>query len=247
MDKILNSFIPKKSLCSDIWSNPESDDFQSIKLDKDVREHLILIAKDFVDSIGVDTFAIEDILFVGSLANYNWSDYSDVDLHLVVDKNKFNEDQTLTDEFFTAKKEVYNLKHNIKVRNFDVEVYVQDISEELEASDGIFSVLYNKWRKTPTKDKPSVNKTDIVKKVKEFNKKLSDIQSEEDSEAKLLKLKKLKEKIRAYRKSGLSDSGEYSTENLVFKYLRRSGYMDKLAEIGINVKDEFLSLENELY
>lgn len=247
MDKILNSFIPKKTLCPDVWSNPTSDDFSTIKLDRDVREHLILISKDFIESIGVDSFAIEDILFVGSLANYNWSDYSDVDLHLVVDKSKFNEDQDLTDEFFTAKKEIYNLKHNIKVKNFDVEVYVQDITEELEASDGIYSVLYNKWRKTPTKEKPLVNKADIIKKVKEFNKKLSDIEKEEDTDAKLLKLKKLKEKIRAYRKSGLSDSGEYSTENLVFKYLRRSGYMDRLSNMGIDIKDEFLSLENELY
>ena len=117
----------------------------------------------------------------------------------------------------------------------------------MEASDGIYSVLYNKWRKTPTKEKPQVNKTDIIKKVKEFNKKLSDIEKEEDTDAKLLKLKKLKEKIRAYRKSGLSDSGEYSTENLVFKYLRRSGYMDRLSNMGIDIKDEFLSLENELY
>ena len=247
MDKILTSFIPQKTLCHDIWENPSSNDFSKIKLDKDVREHLILIAKDFIESIGVDSFVIEDILFVGSLANYNWSDYSDIDLHIVVDKEKFNEDQTLTDEFFSAKKEIYNLKHNIKIKNFDVELYIQDINEVLDASDGIYSVLYNKWRKTPTKEKPPVNKKDIIKKVKEFNKKLDDINNEEDADAKILKLKKLKEKIRAYRKSGLSDSGEYSTENLVFKYLRRSGYMDKLSDIGIDVKDEFLSLENEEY
>jgi hypothetical protein len=247
MDNIIKSFNVRATLYSDIWDNAGSDDFKTIKLHKDVREHLISIAKDFIESLGIDTFVIEDILFVGSLANYNWSEYSDIDLHIVIDKEAVNDDLDLVDEFFTAKKEVYNLKHNIKVKGFDVELYVQDIKEELDASDGIYSILYNKWRKEPSKDKPSFSKTDIVKKVKEFTKKLSDIEKEEEPDAKLLKLKKLKEKIRAYRKSGLNATGEYSTENLVFKYLRRSGYMDKLADLGIDIKDEFLSLENEQY
>lgn len=247
MDNIIKSFNIRATLYSDIWNNAGSDDFKTIKLHKDVREHLISIAKDFIDSLGIDTFVIEDILFVGSLANYNWSEYSDIDLHIVIDKEAVNEDLDLVDEFFSAKKDVYNLKHNIKVKGFDVELYVQDVKEELDASDGIYSILYNKWRKEPSKEKPSFNKTDIVKKVKEFMKKLSDIEKEEEPDAKLLKLKKLKEKIRAYRKSGLNATGEYSTENLVFKYLRRSGYMDKLANLGVDIKDEFLSLENEQY
>jgi hypothetical protein len=247
MDNIIKSFTVRASLYSDIWDNASSDDFKTIKLHKDVREHLISIAKDFIESFGIDSFVIEDILFVGSLANYNWSEYSDVDLHIVIDKEKVNDDTELVDEFFTAKKEVYNLKHNIKVKGFDVELYVQDIKEELDASDGIYSILYNKWRKEPSKDKSPVNKSDIIKKVKEFVKKLSDIKKEEEPDAKLLKLKKLKEKIKAYRKSGLNATGEYSTENLVFKYLRRSGYMDELADLGVDIKDEFLSLENEQY
>jgi len=247
MDNILQSFTVRPSLYSDIWENPSSDNFKEIKLKKEIREHLIAIAKDFIDSLGIDTLAIEDILFVGSLANYNWSEYSDIDLHIVIDKPKVNDDSILVDEFFTAKKELYNLKHNIKIKGFDVELYVQAADEVLDTADGIYSILYNKWRKEPNKQTPQINKKDIVKKVKEFNKKLIDISKEEDPDAKILKLKKLKEKIRAYRKSGLNATGEFSTENLVFKYLRRSGYMDKLADMGVDVKDEFLSLENQQY
>jgi hypothetical protein len=247
MDNILKSFTVRPSLYSDIWENPSSDNFKEIKLKKEVRERLIAIAKDFIESLGIDSFAIEDILFVGSLANYNWSEYSDIDLHVVIDKKAVNDDNILVDEFFTAKKELYNLKHDIKIKGFDVELYVQDIEEVLDAADGVYSILYSKWRKEPSKEKPEINKKDIVKKVREFDKKLMDIANEKDADAKILKLKKLKEKIRAYRKSGLNSTGEFSTENLVFKYLRRSGYMDKLADMGIDVKDEFLSLENLEY
>lgn len=247
MDNILSSFIVKPNLYSDIWENASSDNFKEIKLKKEIRERLIAIAKDFIESFGVDTFAIEDILFVGSLANYNWSEYSDIDLHIVIDKTSVNDDAILVDEFFNAKKQLYNLKHDIKIKGFDVELYVQDAAEVLDTNDGIYSILYNKWRKEPNKEKPEINKKDIVKKVKEFNKKLNDITYEEDPDAKILKLKKLKEKISAYRKSGLNAIGEFSTENLVFKYLRRSGYMDKLADMGIDIKDAFLSLENQEY
>ena len=168
MDNILQSFTVRPSLYSDIWENPSSDNFKEIKLKKEIREHLIAIAKDFIDSLGIDTLAIEDILFVGSLANYNWSEYSDIDLHIVIDKPKVNDDSILVDEFFTAKKELYNLKHNIKIKGFDVELYVQAADEVLDTADGIYSILYNKWRKEPNKQTPQINKKDIVKKVKEF-------------------------------------------------------------------------------
>ena len=106
-------------------------------------------------------------MFVGSLANYNWSEYSDIDLHIVIDKKAVNDDAVLVDEFFTAKKELYNLKHNIKIKGFDVELYVQAADEVLDTADGIYSILYNKWRKEPNKQTPQINKKDIVKKVKE--------------------------------------------------------------------------------
>ena len=45
---------------------------------------------------------IEDLRLTGSLANYNWSEYSDVDLHLVVDFEKIDEDIELVKAFFDS-------------------------------------------------------------------------------------------------------------------------------------------------
>ena len=39
---------------------------------------------DFIESFGVEFF-IHDVVLTGSLANYNWSQYSDVDLHIIID------------------------------------------------------------------------------------------------------------------------------------------------------------------
>jgi len=46
------------------------------------------------------------------------------------------------------------------------------------------------------------------------------------------KIKKVWDKVKRYRKSGLeSEGGEFSTGNLVFKLLRRNGYIGKILDM----------------
>lgn len=53
------------------------------------------------------------------------------------------------------------------------------------------------------------------------------------------KIKKVWQKIKNYRKSGLeSESGEFSIGNLVFKLLRRNGYISKVMELKRNLYDK---------
>ena len=243
MDSILNSFKLRDTLNPEIWDNVNSGDFSSIKLKSDIRKHLLDIAKDFIDSFNIETIEIEDVLFVGSLTNYNWSNYSDVDLHVLIDKSKLGTDPVIADELFDAKKQNFNLKHDIKIKGYDVELYAQDVNETLD-SKGKYSVLYNKWIDTPSIEDFELDKASVIKKVKEFNKMLGTLEKMEDSKDKLTKIDAFKEKIRKYRKNGLMSGGELSNENLVFKYLRRSGFMEKLSDLKTNTTDSILSLEN---
>ena len=55
--------------------------------------------------------------------------------------------------------------------------------------------------------------------------------------------KKIKTKISRMRKSGLDREGIYSPENLAFKMLRNSGYLQKLSSLKINAYDKMMSLE----
>ena len=75
----LNSFESKNRLNPKIWS--------SNKLKTDVKKQLLKIADDFFDSLDIPWVDIKDIRLTGSLANYNWSEYSDLDVHLIVDYN----------------------------------------------------------------------------------------------------------------------------------------------------------------
>ena len=244
MDQILNSFKLQETLNPEIWDNVDSDDLAQIKLKKDIRIGLLNIAKDFVDSFKIQELEIEDVYFVGSLTNYNWSNFSDIDLHVVLDKTKISADIDVATELFDAKKEVYNNNHDIKVKGYDVELYAQDINEKLNSKGGVYSVLFSKWVDSPSKKEFSLDKKTILNKVKEFNKTINNLISMDDSEEKIKKIKLFKDKLRKYRKSGLHDGGEMSNENLVFKYLRRSGIIQKLNNIKTKTHDTLLSVEN---
>ena len=56
-------------------------------------------------------------------------------------------------------------------------------------------------------------------------------------------IENLKEKLKDYRKTGLEKEGEYSYENLVFKYLRRSNLIEKLYNTITKQTDKELSVE----
>ena len=61
----------KDDLDRDIWNDKD-------QLKPEIREKLLEIANDFWESQDLDSVEIKDIIFTGSLANYNWSKFSDV-------------------------------------------------------------------------------------------------------------------------------------------------------------------------
>ena len=63
---------------------------------------LINIAKHYYESLQLNV-PISDITLTGSLANYNWSNYSDFDVHIVIDINKFGEKKDLIKDLIDAK------------------------------------------------------------------------------------------------------------------------------------------------
>jgi predicted nucleotidyltransferase len=231
--KILDSFSVKDTLNPKVWENPKNPD-KSVMIPK-IRETLLRIAEKFIEYLGEDVF-VENIVLTGSLANYNWSEFSDFDLHVLVDLQQYEDDTDLYKELFNLKKQVFNDKHNIRIYGYDVEVYAQDVEEE-HYSSGVYSVMNNEWVSEPKKFKSNVDKTILEKKIKNWTEKIdSAIEEEKD-------LEKIKTKLKDYRKSGLEKDGELSYENLVFKFLRRSGHIQKLFDTANKEVDKELSIE----
>lgn len=141
---VLNSFKTKSELNQDIWKDN--------KLNPKVRTKLLKIAKDFFDSLDLpENVKMVDVIFTGSLANYNWSKFSDIDLHIVLDFKDINGDQKFKEDFFYAYKSLWNQDHDITVYGYPVELYAQDRTAKLTASASVYSVKNDKWIIEPKK------------------------------------------------------------------------------------------------
>jgi len=236
--EIVKSFEVRDSLSTDIFEGKDGEFF----MHKEIREKLMDVTEKFMDYLDIEFF-IHDVILTGSLANCNWSKYSDVDLHILVDYNETDYNLELLKGFFNSKRSLWNKQHEILVKGFDCEIYVQDVNEPHHAS-GIYSVLNNEWLVTPIKTIESIDKSMILKKSEDFEDKIDEISERFDKGEDVLEdIKLLKVKLKKFRQSGLDDGGEFSYENLAFKLLRRNGYIGKLLDIQTKTTDKKLSIE----
>jgi hypothetical protein len=244
---ILKSFRVKDNLNSDIWEKTNGDYVMKSK----VRDRLLKISNDFIEFLDVN-LVISDIIMSGSLANYNWSDYSDVDIHILANFTQFNEtEKPLYEDLFFLKKSIYNKKHNITIYGYEVELYVEDESQVHDVKNiAKYSILNDEWIETPIKEHVDVNHNKIKSKSKQWmniiDSLIDNINDEDFEEAKEL-INKYNDKLRKYRTCGLQKDGEYSEENLVFKVLRRNGYLEKIRSLKDKLVDKKLSLKEFRY
>lgn len=223
---------PKDELNPELWDGN--------KLKKEIRYQLLKIAKAFYDFLKVDA-KLKDVIFTGSMANFNWTSKSDIDLHLMLDLDSMAEPREFVEEYTWAKKIIWNDRRNITIKGYDVEVFAKD-KENLYSSKGVYSVLRDEWIQEPKKEIGDIDEIAVKEKAANIMNKIDIIANIKGEEEKLLQADALKEKIRSMRDSALEKGGEFSTENLVFKVIRKNGYLDKLFSIRDTALDKTLSL-----
>jgi hypothetical protein len=204
-------------------------------LDTEVAAKLEDIARAFEDFIGVD-LEILDYTITGSNANYTWTEYSDLDLHLIIPGTPTDEQR----ELFNAKKALWSEQHDISIKGLPVECYVQG-EDEPHHSTGVYSLSKDQWLVEPKKVKPSVDDAAIEAKKDAILAQIEQALLSRD----LAKLRSVKDKITQMRKAGLERAGEWSVENLVFKILRNLGLIDQITEKIRELEDAELSLEQQ--
>jgi len=237
IDPVLKSFQPQGKLNPLFWPGEGS------QLNPRIRKVLLKTAKQFITDWGLHKkMKIHDIRLTGSLANYNWSKYSDVDLHIVVEYSDLNKDEALVEKLFALLKARWNDIHDIKINGYEIEVYVED-NDEKHIATGLYSVLRDAWIKEPEQATAEVDEDDIVTKVRYFFRlyeALVDKFSKGDYEFVIKTITKTKDKIKKMRQVGLEREGEFSTENLAFKVLRRTELLQKYNELFIKATDKGL-------
>jgi hypothetical protein len=237
-DLDLESFNIHGQLCSKIW---DGDELKGV-----VRRRLLDIAQEFYKSLKLDRGVLSDIVFVGSLCNYNWSTYSDIDIHLVMDFSHIDGSPELLRTYFDLKKDNWKSKHDIRIYGFDVEMYVEDTLKS-PTSEGRYSVLTDSWIKKPSRIGFHINKVKVRLKAEMFIdavKEVMVLKEMDNPERAYEYANRLYNKIFTYRKAGLEKGGEFSTENIVFKALRRNGTIDELRNLKNELFGEMLTLHD---
>lgn len=213
-------------------------------LNPEVRKRLLKIASEFYKFLEIKA-PVKSIKLIGSMANFNWSSQSDIDLHLFFDFSEINSDTDLVGNYLFSKKSLWNERHNIQVKGYSVELYAQDINEK-PYSAAIYDLLKNEWEIKPTIENFGIDKTTLISKVVSIINCIENLESEKNEPESIFeKGSDLKEKIRKMRQSGLEQGGEFSLENLAFKFLRNNDYIKRLVDLTKTAYDDNLSLKEQ--
>jgi hypothetical protein len=248
--KRFDSFLYEKELALElhdhlnkkIW---EEDDKGKLVLIPEVREKLLTIAEVWREFANVPEKAVKNILLTGGLANYNYTDYSDLDLHLLVDYDLItkSEDKEFLLDYYRDKKFIWALKHSdITIKGYPVELYAQPMTQVPREGQGIYSIKNNRWVQEPVhKNIDFTNDPYLKDKVAYYEKYINSIITSDKPN--MDAIEKLKEKIKRMRNNAIAKGGEFSKDNLVFKALRNDGLLDKLGEYQTNLRAKELSLK----
>ncbi len=239
----LSSFKPKTELHPKLWVNN--------KLNSRVRLRLLDIADDFIDTLAVDWVKPKDIVFTGSLANYNWSKYSDIDIHVILDYNKVYKKKEFVEDYFSSKKELWLNEHpKLSIYGFPIELYVEDTNEQ-STSSGIYSLNKNEWIKEPVDFEDVKLNAKYIKdyaaklmtQIDNIEKKQKNAKDDYKVEQCRKELLKIFDRLKKIRKEGLNKGGEMSSGNIIFKILRRTKYIDKIWELINTSYDKINSIK----
>ena len=215
-----------------------------------VRDKMLEIVDTFLEDLKEQDIKIkvDDVLFIGSNASYNYTKDSDIDLHILANAKSANYDKEIAAALYGAYRTIFNKQLDITLYDIPLEVFVET-EDSARVSNGVYSVKKNTWIKKPVaEDIPEYDIKALDELIDTWEAKckdlIADIKADKlDDEKKVVKM--LEDIYDKLRKKGIA-KGEYSIENLAFKELRNKGYLDQLKDFRNELVSKRLSLEEKL-
>jgi hypothetical protein len=212
---------------------------KSGSLKPEVRAHLLKIAERWKEFAKLPGKTI-DCVMLGGNAQYNYTPFSDIDVHWVLDFKAFRAPEEFIKEYLTDKQDLWRDIHGaITIYGYPVELYAQDSNEPRRKGQGVYSLIKDKWLMKPEKVKVDYNDPHLTHKVKQYAGYIDRLIARHASDA---VFKKFKDRLKNMRAAGIKKGGEYSYENLVFKELRNQGYLEKMRDFLHKREDRKFSL-----
>ena len=190
-----------------------------------------LLAEDGVDLV------VDDIYILGSNANYNYNEQSDLDVHIIADES-FDCSAEHLPMLYQAYKTLFNSKYDIKIKGVNVEIYVENKDKLNNVSAGVYS-LNKGWIKNPAEyEIPDFDQLAVDQEVQKWIDRYYTVVENPT----ITKVDDYINDIYELRKSTIQN-GEFAEGNLVFKEIRRLGYLDDLKQLKVDLTSKELSLE----
>lgn len=203
------------------------------QLRPEVRQALIKIAKKFILYLDVPV-EVMDITVTGSQASYNYTKFSDLDLHIIVPYQSVECDQPV-EELFDTKRKLWKLSHDITIHGVPVELYAED--SERPVTGSTYSIINDRWLIKPTKQQAPEQST-LEQTAQAWALLINRAIESQDEQH----LQAVKTMLMNYRQLSLRQAGEMSKGNLVFKSLRNTGIIKDLMRALTQAQDRNLSL-----
>lgn len=222
--------------------------FDGMQLKPEVRKKAEEVVNEFLRILAEDEVKlyVRDVVLTGSNASYNYTDNSDIDLHILAKTVDLDDPEKLYPKLYNCYRRIFESKFDISFYGIPVEVYVETENNPV-VSNGIYSVMYDKWIKEPRKSYvPDIDQSviDVVSKpwIDKANKILKDVDDnmpggEEEIDEYITNIYEMRQKGIYH-----SEGSEFSPENLAFKEVRNAGLLDKLKELKNKVIEKRLSL-----
>ncbi len=210
------------------------------KLKPAVRAALLKFAQAWTTYTNVPPNLIENVIMVGGNAHYNYTDKSDIDVHVVVDKSKLSDNQLMLEDYLLTKKMLWQLSHQITVYGYPIEPYVEDPTKVISTYRAVYSLKNNEWIQRPNASDCKIGDAQKIEQaVRDYMQTIDQmIASKADADA----FKLLKDKLKTLRGIAIAQGGEFGFENLVFKELRNRQYIDKMDKYEQDLRDQALTL-----
>ena len=207
--------------------------WENNKLKPQVREKILDLVDAFQNTLDIP-LKILDINIVGSNASYNYNNNSDVDIHIITNFEQYGYPEELVQAAMQSFKTNFNNKLNVKYGGFNVELYIEDVNSSPQ-SNGIYSVMEDKWIKEPKKLEPI--EVDLEPEYSQCTKQINELLNDNNTQSE--DITEFIDRIYVLRRNSLLKDGEFGKGNLIFKKLRNEELLDKLKE----KKNELLSKE----
>lgn len=207
------------------------------ELHDNVRKAIEEIAQAYVELLEENEIkiSIKDIILIGSNASYNYTENSDLDLHIIADTTISSCPENLLPKLYDAYKSIFNKKYEIDIKGINVEVYVE-ADESKANSNGIYS-LNDGWIKEP--ELVNIPEVDTEEELTIWEDKYFNLIEGNPTSA---DIENFIDELYNLRKTSIAKDGEYAVGNQIFKEFRALGYTDNLKRLKDEIKSKELSI-----